>query len=305
MRQRTWLVRLVALVLASLAVIPTAAQEPTTQPTYDPTCPLTLTRAYMSGWEYNHRDGTEIDTVQAAQVARAVYTAFEPLRMNCGYPNGYYKQNLLRTMRGDYPPEDLARMMAYLEEVVGEGVTGECAYMVVDPFISNVEWGDATALEVGRAVGDIFRTVRSMVPTGGCDANFNLITNLLKQLDEIPPDGTLILSLYDTLNGVTEGRYFSEYSCGFEMADTFFDAVDWEGLNTAEIKQLVEDAFRISYDISGDKSCDQELALAITAMLLGDVYEFEPDASIILQTYNAASGLTPAVEATPTATVTP
>lgn len=293
---------LIVVLLGLLVALPTAAQEPTTEPTYDPTCPLTLTRAYMSGWQYDHRDGTELDTVKAAQVARAVYAAFEPLKINCGYPNGYYKQNLLRTMRGDYPPEDLARMLAYLEEVVGEGVTGECAYEVVDPFISNVEWGEATALEVGRAVGDVFRTVRAFVPTGECDANFKLITNLLSQLDEIPPDGTLIQSLFDTLIVVTDGRYFSEYSCGFEMADTFFDAVDWEGLNTAEINQLVEDVFRISYDISGDNSCEQEPTLAITAMLLGDVYEFEPDASIILQTYNAASGLTPAVEATPTAT---
>ncbi|MCA0456950.1 MAG: hypothetical protein LCI00_23465 [Chloroflexi bacterium] len=287
-------------ILSALLVLPTAAQEPTTEPTYDPACPMTLLRAYMSGWEYNHRDGTELDTVQAAQVARAVYTAFEPLKINCGYPNGYYKQNLLRTMRGDYPPEDLARMLGYLEEVVGEGVTGECAFVVVEPFIDNVEWGDAAALEVGRAIGEIFRTVRETVPTGECDANFNLITNLLSQLDEIPPDGSLVRSLYDTLTDVTQGQYFSEYTCGYQMANTFFDKVDWDGMTSSEITRLVESAFRMSYDISGDKGCDEEPALEITSMLLNDVYQFEPDASIIQRTYDAASGLIVPVEATPT-----
>jgi hypothetical protein len=301
MGQRQWIIVLLAVMLALLMIVPTAAQEPTTEPLYDPTCPLTLTRAYMYGWEYHHRDGTELDTVKAAQVARAVYAGFETLQMNCGYPNGYYKQNLLRTMRGDYPPEDLVRMLAYLEEVVGESVTGECAYAVIEPFISRVEWGDSTALEVGRAVGDIFRTVRAFVPTGECDANFKLITNLLKQLDEIPPDGTLIASLHDTLVAVTEGRYFSEYTCGYQLANTFFDKVDWDGLTAAEINQLVGDTFKISYDLSGDLGCDEEPALAISAMLLGDVYAFEPDASIIQQTYDAASGKLPPVEATPTA----
>ena len=86
------------------------------------------------------------------------------------------------------------------------------------------------------------------------------------------------------------------------MANTFFDKVDWDELTASEITQLVEDAFRISYDISGDKGCNEEPALVITSMLMNDVYTFEPDASIILQTYNAASGLTPPVEATPTGT---
>lgn len=301
MRQRR-LMAVIIIVLLTMFVFPAYAQEPTTEPIIDPACAMDMTEAYMSGWEYDHRDGSELDLVAAAQVAREVYAAFQPLKLNCEYPSGYFKERLLRSMHGDYPPEELARMLVYLEEAVGIVDYNECAFAVADPFVSRVEWGDSNALQVGRAIAEIYRTVRAVVPTGECDASFKLVTNLLTQLYDIPPDGTLVASLYQTLSAVTEGRYFSESVCAYEMANTFFEYVDWEGLTAAEITQLVGDTFKITYGISEDKGCEEEPALAITAMLLNDVYAFAPDASIILQTYNTASGLTVPVEATPTVT---
>ena len=291
-----------AVMVGLVMVVPTAAQEPTSEPYGNRICTLDLTEAYMSGWEYNHRDGAELDLVKAAQVARAFYRAVQPLQINCDYPNGAYKESVLRSLRGDYSPDELARMLAYLEEAVGTVEMTECAFTVAEAFVNRVDWGDTTALQVGRSVADIYRTVREVIPEGECDAIFKLVVNLLSQLDDIPPDGTLVAALYNTLSGVTEGRYFSEYACGYELADTFFDRVDWEGLNPTEIDQLVGDTFRISYRISEAKGCDEEPALAITLMLLNDVYEFPPDASIIQRTYDAASGIAVPVEAIPTAT---
>ena len=81
-----------------------------------------------------------------------------------------------------------------------------------------------------------------------------------------------------------------------------FAKVQWDEVTSADIVKVVSETFKITYKISGDSSCDYGPALAITAMLLNDIYRFPPDASIIQQTYDAASGelvLTPEPSPTP------
>lgn len=296
---------MIVLVCVSLLVriLPTGAQdaEPTTTPEYDPTCTVDLMKAYVSGWEYNHR-GSEgaIDVVAAAQVARGVYTAFGKARVTCKDIIGSFKQSLLRSMHGDYPPEDLARMLGFVDEAVGDVQYNDCAYTVTNQFIQRVDWGKSTAIEVGRAVSEIFRTVRDVIPTGNCDGTFQIIQEIMSNIEDAPPDGTLISTLYKVVGDATEGHYVSEYTCDYTLARTFLSKVEWGGLTSADIVRVVGDTFKITYKISGDDICDKDPALAITAMLLDDAYHFPPDASIIQNSYDAATGkLVPTPEATP------
>ncbi len=304
--RRIGLVMLTIMILMLMAnVVPAAAQDaqPTSEVVYDPRCALNLMQAYMSGWEYNHRDKGVLDTVEAAQVARAVYAAFQPLKIDCQNATGYFKQKLLRSMRGDYSPDDLARMLNYVQEVVGAVDRDDCAFSTADQFLGRVDWGEATALQIGRTIGDIYRDVREVIAEGACDGTYKLVANLLSQLDDIPSDGTLINTLYQTLSAASSGRSISEYECGYQLANSFFNSVNWDGLTSTQITALISDTFKITYGISGDRSCEASPDLAITAMLLDDVYQFAPDASIIQQTFDAASGNL--VIVTPAATVTP
>jgi len=100
----------------------------------------------------------------------------------------------------------------------------------------------------------------------------------------------------------TEGHYVSEYSCDYTLAKTFLGKVQWDGLTSADIVQLVIDTFKITYKISGDDVCDSDPSLAITAMLLDDMYRVAPNAGLIERTYDAATG---ELVATPEATTVP
>lgn len=289
-----------------MAVFPAAAQEPTAapQPTealiYDPSCAIDLMKAYMDGWEYDHRESGNLDVVKAAQVARAVYQAFDTAKIDCKDTLGGFKQNLLRSMHGDYPAEDLARVMAYIDEVVGAVDYNDCAFVVSSQYIRQVDWGTTPAIEIGKTVGEIFRTVREKLSGGACDGTFQIIQEIFSRIDDIPPDGTMIATLYKVVGDATEGHYISESSCDYTLAKTFFEKVEWDNLTSADIVQLVGDTLKITYKISGDSSCDYDPALAITAMLLDDTYRFKPDASVIQQAYDAASGaLVPTPEVTP------
>ncbi len=275
-------------------LLPAAAQdpEPTTESPYDPTCPIDLMKAYMSGWEYDHRDSYgEIDVVEAAQVARSVYKAFDAIKPDCRDTIGSFKENLLRSMHGDYPPEDLARLMSYIQEAVGDiSLYNDCSYVVASQYLRQADWGDMPAVQVGKTMGEIFRTVREVIPSGECDGTFQIIQEIMSHIDDLPADGTLVGTLYKIVGDATEGHYISEYSCDYTLAKTFFQKVEWDNLTSAAIVQLVSDTFKITYKISSDNACDYEPALAITAMLLNDSYRFKPDASIIQQTYDAATG---------------
>ncbi len=288
--------------LLIVSIIPTAAQnpEPTEVPIYDPSCAIDLMQAYMSGWEYDHR-GSEgsIDVVVAAQVARNVYKAFTNAKVDCQDTFGNFKQALLRSMHGDYPAEDLARMLSFVDEAVGNVEYNDCSYDTANQFVQRVEWGDTTAIQVGRAVSEIFRTVRDVIPTGECDGTFQIIQEIMSHIEDLPPDGTLISTLYKVVGEATEGHYVSEHSCDYTLAKTFLQKVQWDGLTSADMVQLVSDTFKITYKISGDGECDSDPALAITAMLLDDMYRFAPDASLIQRAYDAATGK---VEVTPEAT---
>ena len=302
MRQRLFVTLLLVIFMSRM--FPVAAQdpEPTEAPVYDPTCPIDLMKAYMDGWEYNHRDSYGvIDVVQAAQVARGVYKAFEAIKPDCKNTIGDFKENVLRSMHGDYPPEDLARLVNYIQEVVGNiPLYNDCSYVVASQYLRQVDWGDMPAVQVGKTMGEIFRTVRDVIPAGECDGTFQIIQEIMSQIDDIPADSTLISTLYKIVGDATEGHYISEYSCDYTLAKTFFQKVEWDNLTSADIVKLVSDTFRITYKISGDSSCDYDPALAITAMLLDDTYRFKPDASIIQRTYDAATGeLVPTVEVTP------
>ncbi len=72
-----------------------------------------------------------IDVVAAAQVARNVYKAFEAIKPDCKNTIGDFKENVLRSMHGDYPPEDLARMLSYIQEAVGNIEYNDCSYSAV------------------------------------------------------------------------------------------------------------------------------------------------------------------------------
>ena len=296
---------LLLIILFAIGMFSVAAQdaEPTTTPEYNPTCAINLMEAYISGWEYNHR-GSEgaIDTVAAAQVARNVYKAFEAAKVDCKNTIGGFKQSLLRSMHGDYPPEDLARMLSYVQEAIGDVQYDDCSYTVASQYLRQVDWGDTPSVEVGKTMGEIFRTVRDVIPTGQCDGTFQIIQEIISHIEDIPPDGTLIATLYKIVGDTTEGHYISEYSCNYTLAKTFFEKVQWDKLTSADIVKLVNDTFTITYKIGGDNSCDYDPALAITAMLLNDMYRFPPDASIIQQTYDAAVGK---LVSTPEATTTP
>jgi len=300
--------RLIAALLFSIVIfggiLPVAAQnpEPTEAPIYDPTCPINLMEAYMSGWEYDHR-GSEgvIDVVAAAQVARGVYKAFDAIKPDCKDTIGDFKENLLRSMHGDYPPEDLARLMSYIQEAVGDiPVYNDCSYVIASQYLRQVDWGDMSAVQVGKTMGEIFRTVRDVIPSGECNGTFQVIQQIMSHIEDLPADGTLIATLYKIVGDATEGHYISDYSCNYTLAKTFFEKVQWDNLTAADILQLVGDTFKITYKISGDGICESDPALAITAMLLNDMYRFKPDASIIQRTYDAATGeLVPTPEVTP------
>lgn len=304
MHQRLFGILLLTILIAG--IFPVAAQEPepTETPVYDPTCAINLMEAYMSGWEYDHR-GSEgvIDVVAAAQVARNVYKAFEAIKPDCRDTIGGFKQSLLRSMHGDYPPEDLARLLSYIQEAVGDiPIYNDCSYVVASQYLRRVDWGDMPAVQVGKTMGEIFRTVRDVIPNGECDGTFQIIQEIMSHIDDIPADGTFIATLYKIVGDATEGHYVSENSCDYTLAKTFFQKVQWDNLTSSAIVQLVSDTFKITYKIGGDSSCDDDPALAITAMLLNDMYRFPPDASIIQQTYDAATG---ELVATPEATAPP
>lgn len=299
MRHRLSVLLLVIITLFSV-FIPTAAQEPTEAPVYDPTCAVELMKAYMDGWEYDHRESGNLDVVQAAQVARSVYQAFDAAKIDCKDMIGGIKQSLLRSMHGDYSAEDLARVMAYVDEVVGAVDYNDCTYTMINQYVRQVDWGTMTAIEIGKTVGEIARTVREKLPGGECDGTFQIIQEIFSRIDDIPPDGTMIATLYKVVGDATEGHYISESSCDYTLAKTFFEKVEWDNLTSADIVRLVADTFKITYKIGGDSSCDYDPALAITAMLLEDTYRFKPDASVIQQAYDAATGtLVPTPEVTP------
>lgn len=286
-----------------IGVLPAVVQdaEPTTAPEYDPTCAVDLMEVYMSGWEYDHR-GSEgaIDVVVAAQVARGVHKAFSNAKIDCKNTIGGFKESLLRSMHGDYPPEDLARMLSFVDEAVGSVEYNDCAYTTTTQFVQRVDWGSSTAIEVGRAISEIFRTVRNVIPSGNCDGTFQIIQEIMSHIEDTPPDGTLIGTLYKVVGDATEGHYVSEYTCNYTLAKTFLSKVEWDNLTSADIVRVVGDTFKITYKISGDDVCERDPALAITAMLLDDAYRFPPDASIIQNSYDAATGeLVPTPEATP------
>jgi hypothetical protein len=298
-------ITIICAALYIVSIIPVVAQdaEPTTAPEYDPTCAVDLMEAYMSGWEYDHR-GSEgsIDVVVAAQVARGVYKAFANAKIDCKDTIGGFKENLLRSMHADYLPEDLARMLSFIDEAIGSLDYSDCSYSTTTQFLQRVDWGKSTAIEVGRAVSEIFRTVRDVIPSGNCDGTFQIIQEIMSHIQDAPPDGALIGTLYKVVGDATEGHYASEYTCNYTLAKTFLGKVNWDGLTSANIVQLVSDTFKITYKISGDDICDRNPALAITAMLLDDAYRFPPDASIIQNSYAAATGelvATPEVTATP------
>ena len=286
-----------------VSIFPAVAQdaEPTTTPVYDPTCAIDLMKAYMSGWEYNHRGSEgEIDGVVAAQIARGVYTAINASQPDCQDTLGDFKQTLLRSMRDNYAPEDLARLISFVDEALGSIDYNDCSYSLANQFVQRVEWGTTSAVEIGRAVSEIFRTVRDVIPSGECDGTFQIIQEIVSHIEDVPPDGTLISTLYKVVGDATEGHYVSEYSCDYTLAKTFLDKVKWDGLDSAHIVSLVSDTFKITYKISSDATCDSDPALAITAMLLDDSYRFPPDASVIQNSYDAATGK---VVLTPEATV--
>ncbi len=302
MRHRLLMAIMCTALLVSVGLIPVAAQnpEPTAAPIYDPTCAVDLMKASVSGWEYDHR-GAEgaIDVVAAAQVARGIYKAFDAAQVTCQDALGDFKKTLLRSMHGDYLPEDLVRMLRFVNEVVGSLEYQDCAYTVSTQFVRQVDWGQSTAIEVGRAVSEIFRTVRDVIPGGDCDGTFQIIQEIVSQIEDAPADGNLIGTLYKVVGDATEGHYVSEYSCDYTLAKTFLEKVQWDGLTAADIVQLVSDTFKITYKVSGDDECDSDPSLAITAMLLDDSYRFQPDASIIQHMYDAATGeLVPTPEAT-------
>jgi hypothetical protein len=305
MRQRLIMVIACTILAICINALPAVAQdpEPTTEPVYDPTCAIKLMEAYMSGWEYNHR-GSEgvIDVVAAAQVARGTYKAFEAAKVDCRNTLGGFKENLLRSMHGDYPPEDLARMLSYIQEAIGNVENNDCSFYVALQYMRQVDWGDMPAIQVGKTMGEIFRTVRDVIPSGDCNGTFQIILEVLSRIEDIPPDSTLISTLYKIVGDTTEGHYISEDSCDYTLAKTFFEKVQWANLTSADIVKLVNDTFTITYKISSDSSCDYDPALAITAMLLNDMYRFPPDASIIQRTYDAATG---ELAATPEATAPP
>jgi hypothetical protein len=304
MRQRLLVFLLLAIFTGG--ILPVAAQnpEPTTEPIYDPTCAINLMEAYMSGWEYNHRSPEgDIDVVAAAQVAREVYKAFEAIKPDCRNMLGSLKENLLRSMHGDYPPEDLARLMSYIQEAVGDiPIYNDCSYTLSSQYLRRVDWGDMPAVQIGKTIGEIFRTVREVIPSGECDGTFQIIQEITSHIDDIPADGALISTLYKIVGDATEGHYISEYSCDYTLAKTFFTKVQWDNLTSADIVKLVNDTFTITYKISGDSACESNPALAITAMLLNDNYRFKPDASIIQRAYDAATG---ELVVTPEATAPP
>lgn len=280
-----------------------AAQDPapTEALIYDPTCTVNFMEAYMSGWEYDHRgsDGV-IDVVAAAQVARQVYKAFDAVKTDCNDTFAGFKQTLLRSLHGDYPPEDLARMLSFVDEAIGTVEYGDCSYQTATRYLQQVNWGDTTAIQAGRTVSEIFRTVRNVIPSGECDGTFQIIQEIMSQIDEVPPDSDLISTLYKVVGDATQGHYVSESSCAYTLARTFLQKVEWDGLSAADIVKLVKDTFTIAYAISGDATCESDIALSITAMLLDDSYRFTPDASVIQQMYDAARGdLVPTAEVTP------
>lgn len=304
MRQHL-LIIVCALLLLSAAVITTAAQdaEPTALPIYDPTCPINLMKAYISGWEYNHRSPEgDIDVVVAAQVAREVHKAFSNAKVTCQDTMGNLKQSLLRSLHGDYLPEDLARMLGFVDEAVGSFQYDDCSYNTANQFVQRVEWGDTSPIQAGRTVSEIFRTVREAVPDETCDGTFQIIQEIMSHMDDVPPDSTLIGTLYKVVGEATEGHYVSEYSCAYTLAKTFLQKVDWDDLTSADIVQLVGDTFKITYKIGGDGDCDQDASLAITAMLLNDMYRIPPDASLLQRAYDAATG---ELVVTPEATAPP
>jgi len=155
---------------------------------------------------------------------------------------------------------------------------------------------------VGKTMGEIFRSVRDVIPTGECDATFQFIQEIISHIDNMPVDGTFIRTLYKVIGDTTEGHYISDQSCNYTLAKTFFSKAQWDQLPSADTVKLVTDTFKITYKIGGDGICDRDPAIAITAMLLDDMYRFPPDASIIQQVYDAAAGK---VVATPQPTSTP
>jgi len=301
MRHRLLMAIMCTALLMGVSIMPTAAQEPepTEATVFDPACAVDLMKAYVSGWEYDHRTGGVIDVVAAAQVARNVYKAFVNVQVNCRDSLKDFKPMLLRSMHGDYPAEDVARMLGFVEEAVGTVDYNDCSYDVAVRYVQQVDWGDTTAIQVGRTISDIFRTVRAAIPGGECDGTFQIIQEMISQIDKVPPDSTLISNLYQVVGDATGGHYVSQDSCDYVLAKTFLDKVEWDGLSADQITQLVSDTFKITYHIGGDIDCNSDPALAITAMLLNDTYRFAPDASVIQNTYDAATGN---VEVTPEAT---
>src|SRR5689334_3642460 len=230
MRQRLFIAVLcAALMVVGARTIVAQDAEPTTAPEYDPTCAVDLMEAYMSGWEYNHR-GSEgsIDVVVAAQVARGVHKAFANAKIDCKNTIGGFKEALLRSMHGDYPPEDLARMLSFVDEAVGSVEYNDCAYTITNQFVQRVDWGSSTAIEAGRAISEIFRTVRDVIPSGKCDGTFQIIQEIMLHIQDAPPDGTLIDALYKVVGDATEGHYVSEYTCNYTLAKTFLGKVEWD-----------------------------------------------------------------------------
>ncbi len=306
MRLRFMMVIACTLLVICTSAMPAAAQDPqpTEAPIYDPTCAVDLMEAYMSGWEYDHRGSEgQIDVVIAAQVARGVYKAFEAIKPDCRNTIGSFKENLLRSMHSEYPPEDLARLMSYIQEAVGEiALYNDCSYVVASQYLRHVDWGSMPAVQVGKTMGEIFRTVRDVIPSGECDGTFQIIQEIISQIEDVPADGTLINTLYKIVGDATEGHYVSEASCDYTLTKTFFEKVQWDNLTSADIVKLVGDTLKITYKIGGDSTCDSDPALAITALLLNDSYGFKPDAIIIQQAYDAATG---ELVVTPEATAPP
>lgn len=104
---------------------------------------------------------------------------------------------------------------------------------------------NTTAIKVGRAVSEIFLTVWSTLsPPQPRHLSKDYSRSDYADIQDSPPDGTLISTLYKVVGEATEGHYVSEHSCDYTLAKTFLQKVQWDGLTSADMVQLVSDTFK-------------------------------------------------------------
>ncbi len=283
-----------------LLLLFTAATPIAAQTTGDSRCATELTQTYTGAlrWIFRFEDASP-DLLRVSREAAAFYEAVLPANLNCNFPLGWVKTRILDRLRGEYQPEELVRMLVYLDESLADLDSNSCAYTITNNFLTSVNWGDTQPLQIARVTTGIYRSIRDSIAAIKCDEDpyFKFIQTVLYNAGTLPPESNLVSGFRDSIDEALEGDYFTSSDCGYQLAQEFLLKVEWGRiLASADLNRTVREALILAYRLGGHTDCYTDPAFSITQMVVDAAPGFPPDAALLKDIYDAAAEVLTASE---------